>query len=118
MIFCREFGFLTNKLISMIDLVTLFRKFSINFKEMNFQQFKNVLVKLAEQCFKNDENSYRKLLEYMKLTNEQEFKAQMRRVKIAIPEKLIVPKHSNRFKIYSHCGKFTGDIKKELELRK
>ena len=74
MIFCRDFGFLANRLVSMIDLVSIFRRFSTNFKEMNFNQFKSGLVKLGETCFKGDEKPYNKLLEYMKLTNEQDFK--------------------------------------------
>lgn len=42
----------------------------------------------------------------------------MKRIKISIPETLIAPRHGNHFRIYPHCGKFEGDIKKELELRK
>lgn len=120
MIFSRDFGFLAHKMISMIDLVTIFKKCSANFKEMNFKQFKNSLVKISDHSFKKEEESerYILLLNFMKLGSEQEFKEQMKKIKISIPESLIVPRHGNNFKIYPHCGKFSGDIKKELELRK
>ena len=120
MIFARDFGFIAKKIISMIDLVTIFRKCSANFKEMNFVQFKDSLVKISDQAFKKEEESerYRRLIEFMRLSNEQEFKEQMKSIKISIPESLIVPRHGSKFRIYPHCGKFEGDIKKEIEIRK
>ena len=110
MLFCKEFGLTGHAALGMTESVATFKKCSKNRQEMEFHEFQAALVKLGELCFKEDDDSFKSLLKFMKVDNETSFKNQMRRVKISIPETLLSPKHIRTFKIHSHCGKFPKDI--------
>lgn len=90
MLFCRDFAVISGskqdneevELLKMPDLVEIFKKHSINHKEMTFQQFTEALQKIAERMFPSNEASLSQLHNYMGVNDEANFREQVRRLKI------------------------------------